>query len=307
MVLKHSYIFSKDFVLCCLSEDKTFFYGEIIYGRKRLREVKMIKINNFKYYKYWELEHIKKIKYKKVGKKTNYNRYLNLTKKLYIKNYFTHPVMGKLFRLPKKDAIRIINPKKYLELKKSQVRLVNLLMAIFSLSQKNILIGGSSLLNEKMSHNDLDIIIYGKKEGIRSSKILNKITERRENRISINKENFHRRRFKLFGIPICPFSIYNGDNFFETTKIKKIKKSRKISADVIDCSESLFSPARYKVRVNNKNYLLISYFVGHNHLFKNGEKIEFKAPLFEFTKKLIKKQAFVIPIEGSWVKIKGRV
>lgn len=304
MVLpKHSYVFSKDFILCCLAEDKKLFYGEILYGKSSLKNVRNIKIGKDKYYKYWELEKIKKIGSVYVGKKTNYMKYLTSTKRLYPKNYIQHPIMGNLFGVPKKEVIKIMSPKKYNELNKFQKKIVNLLKIKFSLS--DILVGGSNLLGNKFGFNDFDIIINGKGAGIKASRLLNEITKNEQNKLLIEQKRYHRRRFRVGKMIICPFSIHKKDNFFEIAKRKKLEKSKKIIAKVIDCSESLFSPSIYKIKIKNgKNYLLISYFVGHNHLFRKGEIIEFKAPLFEFCKNSIKKQAFVIPIQGSWIDIK---
>lgn len=301
-VLKHSYIFSKDFILCCLSEDKNFFYGEIIYGKRPLKNVKTVKINNILYYKYWELEHTKKIKSITVGQKTNYEKYLLLTKKLYPQNYFKHKIMGNLFRLSKKEVINVLEPRGS-KLTIFQKKIITILKNKFYFS--HIFVGGSSLL-EKKSNNDFDIIIHGKKEGIRASKIIDKITKKDGNKLLIENNKSHRRRFYINNLIICPFSVYHEDTFFENAKSRKIEKSKKIIAKIIDSSESLFSPSVYKIRtIENKNYLLISYFVGHNHLFRNNEIIEFKAPLFEFSKHLTKKQAFIIPIQGSWIDIKN--
>jgi len=286
-----------------LAEDKKFFYGEIIYGKKILKNVKNIKIGKDKYYKYWTLEQMKKIGSVYVGKKTNYMKYFTSTKKLYPKNYFQHPIIGNLFRIPKKEVIKIERPRKCDKLNKLQKKILNILKIRFSLS--NILIGGSNLLKNEFCFNDFDIIINGKKAGIQASKLLDKITKNKQNRFLIEWKRYHRRRFRIGKIIICPFSIHKKDNFFEIAKRKKLEKSKKIIAKVIDCSEALFSPSIYKIKIkNNKNYLLISYFVGHNHLFREGEIIEFRAPLFEFSKNSVKKQAFVIPIQGSWIDIK---
>ncbi|NMB66516.1 hypothetical protein GYA25_00430 [Candidatus Woesearchaeota archaeon] len=60
----------------------------------------------------------------------------------------------------------------------------------------------------------------------------------------------------------------------------------------------------YKIKTKEGRVcFLISYFVGHVHLFQKGDIIKFKAPLFEFSKNLVKRESFVIPIQGSWVEI----
>jgi len=302
---KHSYVFSKDFILCCLAEDDKFFYGEILYGKKRMNNLPTVKIDNIIYYKYWALEHTKKIDSKKTGEKTGYTKYLIQTRRLYPKYYFHHPIIGDLFRISKKEVISIMAPKNYNLLSNYQKKIINFLKIKFSLPNKNILIGGSNLIKEKDNSYDFDILIEGKSAGIKVSRLLNEIVKNKKNRILIKEGKYHRRRFHINKNIVCPFSIYKTDNFFEIAKIKKLKNPKKITVEVIDSSESLFSPARYKIRTEEgKHFLLISYFVGHNHLFKEKEKIEFKAPLFRFSNNLIKKQAFVIPIQGSWVDIK---
>lgn len=302
---KHSYVFSKDFILCCLAEDDQFFYGEILYGRKRMKSVKTLKFEDNLYYKYWELEHMKKINRKNTGGKTGYIRYIIQTKKLYPQYYFQHPVIGDLFRILKIEVIKIMAPKDYNQLNKLQKQIITLLRIKFSLLNQDILMGGSNLLKEKDKPNDFDILINGKSAGIKVSKLLNKITQNKKNRILIGERRYHQRRFHINKKIICPFSIYEKDNFFEIAKIEKLRNPKKTIAKIIDSSESLFSPARYKIKtMEGKDYLLISYFVGHNHLFKEKEIIEFKAPLFQFSKNSIKKQAFVIPIQGSWIDIK---
>ena len=302
---KHSYVLSKEFILCCLAEDDNFFYGEILYGKKRINNLPTVRVDNAIYYKYWALENMKKINDKNTGEKTGYARYLLQTKQLYPRYYFHHPIIGDLFRISKKEAIGIRIPRYHNRANKSQKKIFGFLRIKLSLLNKNILVGGSNLIKEKNNPNDFDILIKGKSAGIRASKILNRIVQDRKNRILIGEGKYHRRRFHINQSIICPFSIYNGDNFFEISKSKKIKNPKKIIAEVIDSSESLFSPARYKIRTKEgKHFLLISYFVGHNHLFKEKDSIEFKAPLFQFSKESTTKRAFVIPIQGSWVDIK---
>lgn len=303
-ISKHSYIFSKDFILCCLGEDKHFFYGEIIYGMKKMKGVKVIKIDNFHYYKYWGLEHLKKTNHKKMGEETSYMKYFILTKKLYPNYHIVHPIMGNLFRISKREVKNtILPPKKFRPLNKIQKEIFDFLKIKFSLSNKEILIGGSNLIDKGT---DFDVLIKGKSAGIKASKILEEVTKNKGNRILIDKNKFHSRRFYVNKEIICPFSIYKNDNFFEIAKPKQLRSSQKITAEVIDSSESLFSPAQYKIKVGKEIFLLVSYFVGHSHLFKKGEIIKFRAPLFQFSKGLIKKKAFVIPIQGSWVDINGR-
>jgi len=301
---KHSYVFSKDFILCCLAEDDSFFYGEILYGKKRMENVKTIKLDKVFYYKYWELEHQNGVNRKKVGEKTSYTKYLNFTTRLYPEHYFNHSIIGNLFRISKRDVIKVIPPKNYYSLSKFQKQIINHLRIKFPLSLKNILVGGSNLINEKNNHNDFDLLIKGKTEGIKMSKFLNEITLNKTNQVLIGEGRYHQRRFHINNQIICPFSIYKTDNFFEIAKNRKLENKKEITAKVTDSSGSLFSPARYKIKTNkSENYLLISYFVGHAHLFKEGDIIKFKAPLFQFFKNSIKKKAFVIPIEGSWVDI----
>jgi predicted nucleotidyltransferase len=307
VIQKHSYILTKDFVLCCLSEDNKYFYGEILYGKKALKNVKIIRINNKKYYKYWELENMLKKHQTIIGEKTNYEKYIGSTKKLYPQNYCLHKLIGKLFRVPKDEIIEVLAPKKYSRLNQYQKKIINHLCVKFSVPYTRLLIGGSTLFSGKTSFPDFDVIINGKKEGIKTSELLTKITKNKQNKILIGIKKYHPRRFRLKNVIICPFAIHNQDNFFEVTKVKEIEKSKKVIAKVIDCSESLFSPAIYKIKNNeNKMYYLISYFVGHNHLFRKNDLIEFKAPLYEFYLKNIKKRAYVIPIQGSWIDIKRK-
>ena len=135
------------------------------------------------------------------------------------------------------------------------------------------------------------------------SKSITKLIKNEENRLEIGTKKYHPRRFRIKNAIICPFAINSKDNYFETTKAKVIEKPKEVIAKVIDCSDSLFSPAVYKIKNEKNKVYLISYFVGHNHLFNKNDIIKFKAPLYEFKREKIKKRAYVIPIQGSWVEI----
>jgi predicted nucleotidyltransferase len=308
VIQKHSYILTKDFILCCLSEDNKYFYGEILYGKKALKNVKIMHINGKKYYKYWELESMIKKHQTIIGEKTNYEKYIKSTKRLYPKNYYLHKLIGKLFRISKDERIKVLVPKKYSKLNQYQKKIINHLCVKFSVPYNCLLIGGSTLFSGKTNFPDFDVIINGKKEGIKTSKSLTKITKSKKNKILIGIKKYHPRRFRLENVIICPFAIHKEDNFFEVAKIKTIEKPKKDIAKVVDCSESLFSPAVYKIKNNENNiYHFISYFVGHNHLFRKNDIIEFKAPLYEFKIRNIKKRAYVIPIQGSWIDIKRKI
>ncbi len=305
---KHSYVFTKDFILCCLSEDQKYFYGEIIYGKEALKNVKVICINGEKYYKYWELESMRKKHQTVIGGGTNYEKYIKSTKKLYPQNYYSHKLLGKLFRVFKGDIVKIVAPKNYKELNENQRKTFDTLMKKVGLPRDSVLVGGSTSLLKKTNLTDFDIIISGKKEGIKASKWIDKITKNKKNKISIEAKKYHPRRFRIGNAIICPFAIHREDNFFEVTKVKAIEKPKKVIAKVIDCSESLFSPAVYKIKVGkNKNYFLISYFVGHNHLFRKDDIVEFKAPLYRFYGKDIKKRVYIIPLQGSWIDIRKNI
>lgn len=293
MVMKHSYLINKDFVLCILAEDKNFFYGEILYGAKKIRGVNTTNIRSIKYYKYWQLCD------RKIG--GSYDVYFKKVKVLYPNEKFNHDLIGKLFRVNKSRSYKILYPKNVKHLPKRLHFIICQLTKFLSINIKNIYFGGSLLLNEsKKNLNDIDLIISGLNNNKKISKKISIIV--RKNKFGLDEPNsLNRRRFRYKKERICPFGVYKYDNFFEKNFIKKGNKI-KIFAEVIDNSYSLLSPAIYKIKINGKIFYLLSYFVGHVKLLNIGDNIELKAsPCFFNNKKI--SFAYVIPIQGCWIKI----
>jgi hypothetical protein len=292
MVKKHSYVINGGLIFCILAEDKEFFYGEIIYGTKKIRGVKCENFGGKYYYKYWQLSDRKK--------GGNYESYFSKIKRLYPQMVFYHRLMGNLFRIKKDRALRIIPPLKIKDLPKNLISFGKRVQKLLKINRNKIYFSGSILSIKNYSNfGDIDIIIEGLKSNIKASKIITILSNRKE--FSLEEENFNRRRFKFDGKAICPFGISKKDNFFERNFIRK-GKEEKIIAEVIDNSLSLLSPAVYKINIMGEVSYLISYNVGHTHFLRMGEKIEFNAPKCYFNNKKIP-FSYVIPIEGSWIKI----
>ncbi len=85
------------------------------------------------------------------GEETDYIRYFNTTNKLYSKNYFSHPLIGNLFRALKTKVTRIIKPRKYFHTTNSQKQILDFFKTKFHLLYKDILITGLNLNNTKDS------------------------------------------------------------------------------------------------------------------------------------------------------------
>ncbi len=209
--------------------------------------------------------------------------------------------MGKIFKIPKKSNFKIRKPEKVNESERIFFDLAKLL----NIDIDDIYLGGSYLLNKNESSSDIDILVKKLKNISHVSKKIKELVSRINYQLPY-KKSFHRRRFIFRGKVICPFGIDKNESFFEKSKFVKIRSLEKIQAKVMDSSLSLLSPSRYKIKVNNKDLFLISYFVGHNNLLREGEVISLKANLFEFTKGNKKVFAYVIPIEGTWIEIINR-
>jgi len=284
---KHQYLITDNFIFCILSEDKNFFYGEILYGIKKVKNVKKMQLKGLEYYKYWDLANRKK--------GGNYKIYFKKVKKLYPHESFNHPLIGKLFRFDKTRKYVLLPLKNSSSL---NIKLKNELNGLLGID--SFYIGGSHLL-EISNKNDLDIIVKGINKNKKVSKELLEIIKKKEYALK-ESNSLNRRRFRLLNNTIiCPFGISRKDNIFEKNFIKKIGKKR-ISAKVVDNSLSLLSPAVYKLNVNGRESYLISYYVGHNHLLNLGENIKFTASLCLFKQRKIP-LAYVIPIQGSWIDI----
>ncbi len=292
-MIKHSYLINKEIIFCILAEDRRFFYGEILYGTKKIDGVKTILIDNIKYYKYWQLSDRKN--------KGSYSRYFNKIKHLYPHEKFKHHLIGDLFKISKSEKCQILSPKKINHFNRELSRLGYKLAKLLRINKEYVRFGGGILLNEGYKNlGDVDIIIFGLKNNRKASISINRLL--RENKFFLNEPNsLNRRRFRYRKNIICPFGVYKSDNLFENNFLKK-ESPKEIFAEVIDNSHSLFSPAVYKILIDKKIGYLVSYFVGHVHLLNIGDKIKFRAPLCFFNNKKIL-SAYIIPIQGSWIEI----
>ena len=155
---------------------------------------------------------------------------------------------------------------------------------------------------DEKTKGDFDIIIKGNNNIIRASERIKKLTKNEENKL-VQKNITHKRRFKFEGRIICPFGITNKTDFINLHNFKKICDTKEVRALITEDSLSLATPSLYKIHTKEGEFFLGSYFVGHCHLLKKGDKIKFSSSLFEFKKGNKTFMAYIIPMEGTWIRI----
>lgn len=293
---KHTYILSKDgFILCVLLSNTDYYAGEILYGQVPIDNCPIKIIDGIRYFKYWFLQ------------KTKYAGYYESINSIYQKFTLKHPFIGQLFKVNKDCIEKVWSPIEYNRLTQNyskQRLIIENLSKILTIEPRYISIGGSNMLDlNHMSKQDFDIIINSKKQSSKMVVAIRKLTNDPQYWINTNNEHIHHRRFIFDSRVICPFGQSDDDSIFEDSPYELINSDTKMEAVVIDDSESLLSPARYKIVIGNEELCLISYNVGHTALLKKGNKIRFVAPqyVFKINDKLIK--TVVIPIEGTWIDI----
>lgn len=310
--MKHSYLVTKEnFILCYLAKDSKYLYGEIVYGNIPIKGIKSIYFHKKRYYKYWTLQGARKKLIGKAGEETTYQNYIRIIKDIYRKYYTLHPLLGEVFRIKKGDIKRILLPIDYQKANNQQKDLLVKISKKLGIPLNSILIGGSGILfpgSKKINRNDFDIIINGEVNGVKASNSISGLIRRPRYQEKLGSKKVHPRRFIIDGIPICPFATYPKEDFFERLRYRIKRPNNAITAEILDDSYSLFSPAIYRIKSKKSDLYLISYFVGHNHLLRKGQIIKFKAPLFKFYEKSRNKTyAYVIPFDGSWIEIKKKL
>jgi predicted nucleotidyltransferase len=305
---KHSYILSKDgFILCVLLIDTDYYAGEILYGQVPIDNCPVKIIDGVKYFKYWFLQHKDRKIFGNVGEKTKYVGYYESINLIYKKFTMNHPFIGQLFRVDKDRIERTWTPIEYDNLTQKyseQGLIIKKLSKILNIEPKYLNIGGSNMLDlNHMSKQDFDIIINSKEQSAKMVTAIRRLTSDELYWINTNNKHIHHRRFMFDTRIICPFGWAADDFIFEISQYKLVKPPTKIEAIVTDDSESLLSPSRYRIVIDNEELLLISYSVGHTALLKKGDKIKLVAPqyVFRISDKLIK--SVVIPVEGTWINI----
>lgn len=303
---KHSYLLSKDKSwLCSLAEDDNSYYGEILYGQKKIELVKDICFNNECYYKYWQLEGQNKKLTGMVGQATPYLLYYKTVSGLYPDKVIDHPVFGQVFKFNKNEVSNYYEPISYNKIQNMEIRnILDQFSILWGIDKNTLNLGGSVMIEEdQTNYNDLDILVNGKESTFQVANWLAKAVKNPLYKIDLKTNISHHRRFLFEGWQICTYAISENDNWFESANYEDMGFENNIEAEITSISESLFSPSVYTIRINNENIQLISYFVGHTFLFREGMKVGFSAKKFSFEKNGIRKVAYVIPFQGSWVEI----
>ncbi len=307
-IKKHSYILSKDgFILCVLLIGTDYYAGEILYGQVPIDDCPSKIIDGVKYFKYWFLQHKNRKTFGNIGEKTKYIDYYKSINSIYKEFTFNHPLIGQLFKIDKDSVDKIWTPieYRYLTQKYSDQKLIiEELSKKLNIGPEYINIGGSNMLDlDHMSKQDFDIVLNSKEQSAKMVKAIRKLTSDESYRININDKHIHHRRFMFDSRIICPFGRSDDDSIFDNSPHELIKSTTKIEAIVTDDSESLLSPSRYKIIIDDEELYLISYCVGHTALLKKGDKIKLVAPLYVFKINDKLPKAVVIPVEGTWIDI----
>ncbi|TSC86812.1 MAG: hypothetical protein G01um101416_577 [Microgenomates group bacterium Gr01-1014_16] len=304
-IKKHSYILSKNgFILCVLANIGNYYLGEILYGLLPQKNTSIKYIDGKKFFKYWSIQNKNKKLKGKVGEPTKYDQYYKTVSAIYGSYSYDHTLIGKVFRVEKDEIEKIWIPVNFESLGVKQKPYIEKLSNFLSIDPENIDVAGSNMLDQNiLSNNDFDIVLNTKESSQRMVSMIRKLTSDPLYNEEIRPNNIHHRRFILNSVKICSFGSSEDENIFEDSKYTLISQSKKKKARVIDDSESLLSPSKYKILVDNKESYFISYHVGHTALFKKDDFIEFEAPLFDFKIKNKNVSAYVCPIEGTWVAI----
>lgn len=305
---KHSYILAKDgFILCVLLNTKNYYAGEILYGQVPIENCPIKCIDGKNYFKYWFLQSVNRKLLGSAGEGTNYSHYYEEIVAIYQDFSFRHPLVGNLFKVDKDCIEKIWTPMSFsqlIQLNLKQRFLIKRLSSLSNIDSDNIDLGGSNILDPNhISKNDFDIILNSRESSSKMVNFIRKLTKDPLYWERTNNKHIHHRRFLLSSIKICPFGISDDDDIFENSPHNLVFSNSDIDAYVLDDSDSLLSPARYRILVNKKEMYLISYNVGHTALLKKGDRIKFKASQYVFKINNKSVPAIVIPIEGTWIEI----
>ncbi len=305
---KHSYVLAKDgFILCVLLNTEHYYAGEILYGQEPIENCPIKQIGGKKYFKYWFLQSADRKLRGSLGEETNYSNYYERVAAVYRDFSFRHPLVGNLFKIDRDRVKKLWTPLKFDYLDRHNLKqkfIVEKLSSLLNIGLHNIDLGGSNILDpNNISKNDFDIILNSKESSTNMVNQIRRLTKDPVYWERTNDKHIHHRRFILNSIKICPFGISDDDEIFENSPYNLVKSNLDIDAIVLDDSDSLLSPARYKIMIDDDVLNLISYNVGHIALLKIGYRIKLRASRYIFTIDNKSVPAIVIPIEGTWIEI----
>jgi len=241
----------------------------------------------------------------KVGEATNHTRYIEGVPNYYLRRIDKHKMLGKVFKLNNRDIVKRWEPFKPSKLtNKKQASFIKRLLKVLDLSIDAIRIGGSNMFSGQLSSkNDVDIIIQGRKNSKIALRKIREIIYKGDQGIYLKNGSFHHRRFWFEGKQICPFASHTLEDKYDNLKIDTAEEAEEIKAEVIDDSNSLFSPAIYMLKTGKGKFPLLSYHVGHLMLFHKRDNITFKAQRYLLNHNGNEEKVYVISTGGTWVTI----